>query len=126
MSGETVFDKIVSKTIPAKIVYEDDLCLAFHDVNPVANFHVILIPKVKDNLSRLINAEEKNEKILGHLMVKAAEIARKEGFGETGFRLVVNDGPNGGQTVHHLHLHILAGQQMYWPPGTGQSEHKKH
>lgn len=126
MSGETIFDKIISKTIPATIVYEDDLCLAFKDINPVAPFHVLVIPKARDNLSRLVNATEKNQAILGHLMVKAAEIARENGYAENGFRLVVNDGPHGGQMVHHLHIHILAGQQMFWPPGTGHAEHKKH
>lgn len=126
MSSETIFDKIINKTIPASIVYEDDLCLAFKDINPVAPFHVLLIPKVRDNLSRLSNAEEKNEKILGHLMIKAGEIAKANGLGENGFRLVVNDGPHAGQTVHHLHIHIIGGQQMFWPPGTGQEESKKH
>ncbi len=119
---ETIFDKIVRKEIPATIVYEDELCLAFKDINPVAPFHVILIPKKKDGMDRLVNAQEKNEKILGHLMVKVGEIVRSNGLAESGYRLVVNDGPHGGQTVAHLHLHIIGGAQMYWPPGTGKSE----
>ena len=123
---ETIFDKIVRKEIPANIVFEDDLCLAFRDINPVAPFHVLLIPKIKDGMDRLIHATDKNEKVLGHLMLKAGEIARSNGLTDGGFRIVINDGPQGGQTVHHLHLHIIGGAQMYWPPGTGKSEGLKH
>ena len=126
MSSETIFDKIIQKIIPASIVFEDEDCLAFKDINPCAPVHIILIPKVKDNLTGLIQAEQKNEKILGHLMIKAAEIAKQNGLADNGFRLVVNDGPFAGQTVNHLHLHIIGGQQMFWPPGTGASEKLKH
>ena len=120
--SETIFDKIIKKEIPATIIYEDDKCLAFKDINPVAEFHVLLIPKVKGNLDKLSNAQESDAAILGHLMVTAAKIVKENGFAEKGFRLVVNDGENGLQSVFHLHLHILAGQKMCWPPGTGGIE----
>ena len=124
--SETIFDKIIKKEIPADIVYEDDKCLAFKDINPVAQFHVLLIPKVRANLDRLSNATEDNSAILGHLMVTAAKIVKENGLADKGFRLVVNDGEHGAQTVFHLHLHILAGQQMIWPPGTGGIEKLKN
>ena len=114
----------MKKEIPANIIYEDDFCLAFKDINPVAKFHVLLIPKQKDNLDRLYNAEQKNQELLGHLMVKVAEIAKKNNL-EDGYRIVINDGKYGGQTVSHLHIHIIGGQQMYWPPGTGKIENIK-
>ena len=122
---DTVFDKIIQKKIPAKIVYEDELCIAFDDINPVAKFHIVLIPKNKDGLDRLLHATDKHADILGHLLVKAPLIAKKVGFGEEGYRLVINDGQHGGQTVPHLHLHIIGGQQLTWPPGTGSPEAKK-
>ena len=118
---ETIFDKIVRKEIPATIIYEDDECLAFKDINPCAKFHAILIPKKKDGLDRLSNAEEKHKNILGHLMIKAGQIAKENDL-EDGFRLVVNDGKTAGQTIWHLHLHIIGGQQLFWPPGTGKKE----
>ena len=121
MEKETIFDKIIRKEIPADIVYEDEHCLAFKDINPVSKFHILLIPKKKNGLDRLFNAEKKNEQVLGHLMLKAAEIARSSNLGE-GFRIVINDGKFGGQTVDHLHLHIIGGQQLFWPPGTGKNE----
>lgn len=123
-SEETIFDKIIRKEIPASVIYEDDQCMAFKDINPVAKFHAVLISKKKDGLDRLIHAEERHKDILGHLMVKASQIARENGL-EDGFRLVVNDGPLGGQTVFHLHLHIIGGQQLFWPPGTGKVENTK-
>ena len=104
----TIFDKIIAKEIPASIVYEDDRCLCFKDVNPQAPVHLILIPKHHDGLTQLSKAEERHESILGHLMIAAAKIAKEQQLAE-GWRLVVNDGQHGGQTVFHLHLHILGG-----------------
>ncbi len=117
MECETIFDKIVRKEIPCDLVYEDELCMAFKDINPVAKFHVLLIPKKKDGLVHLQDAQDKNKDILGHLMVVVSKIAQENNLQE-GFRVVVNDGKFGGQTVDHLHLHIIGGQQLFWPPGT--------
>eukprot|EP00736_Rhodelphis_marinus_P013123 Rmarinus@m.29865 len=113
--SETIFDKIIRKEIPATIVYEDDLCLAFKDINPQAPTHLLLIPKVRAGLTKLSCATEENKEVLGHMMVKAGEIAKMVGLED--FRLVVNNGPQAGQEVYHLHLHILGGRQMTWPPG---------
>ena len=118
MAEGTVFDKVISKAIPADIVYEDELCLAFRDIHPVARVHVLLIPKKKDGLDRLVHAEERHREVLGHMMLKVGHIARLEGLAEDGYRLVVNDGNQAGQSVPHLHLHIIGGQQLFWPPGT--------
>lgn len=111
----SVFDAIVAGKLPCKKVYEDDLVLAFHDINPVAPVHILLIPKQRDGLSRLSRADEHNEKVLGHMMVKVAQIVRENDIKD--FRLVVNNGPTAGQEVYHLHLHIIAGRKMSWPPG---------
>uniref|UniRef100_A0A7S3N237 HIT domain-containing protein n=1 Tax=Strombidium inclinatum TaxID=197538 RepID=A0A7S3N237_9SPIT len=116
----TIFDMICSGTIPANVVYEDEKCLVFHDVAPQAKVHMLVIPKTssKKGLSQLCKAQEGvHEEILGHLMVTAAKVARSEGLAEEGYRLVVNDGPLGCQSVYHLHIHILGGQQLSWPPG---------
>lgn len=120
----TLFDKIVQKKIPAKVAYEDDLCLAFHDIHPQAPVHILLIPKHRDGLSQLSKAEEKHKEILGHLMVTVAKIAKQEGL-DDGYRLVINDGELSGQSVWHLHMHILGckGKHFTWPPGT--PGHKK-
>eukprot|EP00243_Klebsormidium_subtile_P004519 TRINITY_DN18538_c0_g1_i1.p1 TRINITY_DN18538_c0_g1~~TRINITY_DN18538_c0_g1_i1.p1 ORF type:complete len:222 (+),score=37.08 TRINITY_DN18538_c0_g1_i1:58-723(+) len=112
----TLFDKIVSKEIPATIVYEDDLVLAFRDINPQAPTHIILVPKQRNGLTQLSKATEANKEVLGHLLLKAGEIAKAEKLDE-GFRVVINDGPQGCQSVYHLHLHIIGGRQMKWPPG---------
>ena len=113
---ETIFDKIIRKEIPSDVVYEDDKCLAFRDISPQAPVHVLLIPKERDGLTRLFNANEKHQEILGHLMVVAAKIAKQENM-EEGYRVVVNDGINGCQSVYHLHLHLLGGRKLGWPPG---------
>ena len=110
----TIFSKIIAREIPAKIVYEDDLCLAFHDVNPQAPTHVLLIPKKE--IPRLVDASAEDAALLGHLMLTANKIAQQLGAGEA-FRLVVNNGADAGQSVFHLHLHILAGRAFTWPPG---------
>ena len=110
----TVFGKIINREIPAKIVYEDDLCLAFCDVNPQAPAHVLLIPKKE--IPRLSDASAEDRDLLGHLMLAAGRIARDLGVGDA-FRLVVNNGAEAGQSVFHLHLHILGGRNLSWPPG---------
>ncbi len=112
--AETIFDKIIAKQIPADIVYEDDDCLAFRDINPQAPTHLLLIPKRA--IERLADATETDQALLGKLMLKAGEIARQEGCGDA-FRVVINSGAGAGQDVFHLHLHILAGRPMNWPPG---------
>ncbi len=112
--SDSIFGKIIRREIPANIVYEDELCLAFRDVNPQAPVHILLIPKQPH--ARLVDVPQDQQALLGHLLLKAGEIARSEGVGE-GFRLVVNNGADAGQTVFHLHLHILAGRNFSWPPG---------
>lgn len=110
----TIFTKIIAREIPAKIVYEDELCLAFHDVNPQAPTHVLLIPKKE--IPRLVDATAEDAALLGHLMLTANKIAKQLGVGDA-FRLAVNNGADAGQSVFHLHLHILAGRAFKWPPG---------
>ncbi|XP_009350626.2 14 kDa zinc-binding protein [Pyrus x bretschneideri] len=112
----TIFDKIINKEIPAKVVFEDDKVLAFRDINPQAPIHILIIPKVRDGLTGLSKAEERHTEILGQLLYAAKLIAKQEGL-DDGFRIVINDGPNGCQSVYHLHLHLLGGRQMNWPPG---------
>jgi histidine triad (HIT) family protein len=111
-AGPTIFDKIIAKEIPAKIIFEDDQCLAFKDVNPQAPVHFLVIPKVRGNLSQLSKARQSDEALLGHLMFVAQLVAREQGIADTGFRVVVNDGVQGSQSVYHLHLHILGGRQL--------------
>ncbi|KAJ4767175.1 Histidine triad nucleotide binding protein [Rhynchospora pubera] len=111
----TIFDKIISKEIPSNIVYEDEKALAFRDISPQAPTHIIIIPKVKDGLTRLSTAEERHVEILGHLLYVAKLVAKQESL--DGFRIVINDGPLGCQSVYHLHVHLLGGRQMNWPPG---------
>ncbi|KAL5741602.1 hypothetical protein ACOSP7_028334 [Xanthoceras sorbifolium] len=112
----TIFDKIINKEIPSKVVYEDDKVLAFRDIAPQAPTHILIIPKVKDGLTGLSKAEERHCDILGRLLYTAKLIAKQEGL-EEGYRIVINDGPNGCQSVYHLHVHLLGGRQMNWPPG---------
>ncbi len=109
----TLFSKIINKELPADIVYEDDEMMAFRDINPVAPVHILLIPK--EPLVNLFDAEEVHEQVLGKMMKKAGEIAKAEGLDD--FRLVANNGAGVGQTVFHLHLHILGGRDFSWPPG---------
>src|SRR5687768_4629884 len=110
----TLFSKIIAREIPADIVYEDQQCLAFRDINPQAPTHVLLIPKRE--LPRLVDAGPDAAELLGHLMLAAGTVARQLGV-EDAFRLVVNNGAGAGQSVFHLHLHILAGRPLHWPPG---------
>ena len=110
----TLFGKIIRREIPADIVYEDEHCLAFRDINPQAPTHVLVIPKRE--IARLSDAGTEEQALLGHLMLAAGRIARSLGVGDA-FRLVVNNGAEAGQSVFHLHLHILAGRKLRWPPG---------
>ena len=116
-AAPTFFDKIVSKDIPANVIYEDDMCMAFRDINPQGPVHFLVIPKKKDGLNRLSNAREDQKMLLGHLMYTAQKVAHQEGLAEGGFRTVINDGPDGAQSVYHLHVHVIGGRQMAWPPG---------
>ncbi len=111
----TLFEKIIAREIPAEIIYEDDLVLAFNDVNPKAPTHVLIIPKKP--IPRIAEAQPEDHQVLGHLLLKASEIAGELGLHEKGFRLVFNNGADAGETVPHMHLHILGGRQMTWPPG---------
>jgi len=110
----TLFGKVIRREIPADIVYEDELCLAFRDINPQAPIHVLLIPKKE--IDKLSSADGADQALLGHMMLAAAKVARQLGV-EDAFRLVVNNGAEAGQSVFHLHLHILAGRKLRWPPG---------
>ena len=113
-SSDCLFCKIVDGTIPANRVYEDELSIGFPDINPQAPTHLLVIPK--QHIGSTAKALSKDTALMGHLMATAAEIARKEKL-ENGYRIVVNTGDDGGQTVHHLHLHLLGGRPMNWPPG---------
>ena len=111
----TIFNKIIDREIPADIVYEDDICLAFKDINPQAPVHILVIPKKEIVSMATVKPEDKE--ILGHLMVKTSEIAENLGLSENGYRLVVNTNEDGGQSVYHIHIHLLAGRKLSWPPG---------
>jgi histidine triad (HIT) family protein len=113
--SKTIFQKIIDREIPAEIIYEDEIVCAFRDINPQAPVHVLIIPKKL--ITRIGEASTEDVTILGHLLLKAAEVARKLGLHESGFRLVFNNGRNGGEAVPHLHCHILGGRPMAWPPG---------
>lgn len=111
----TIFQRILDREIPADIVWEDDRCIAFRDVAPQAPVHVLVIPR--EPLVRLGSASRDHSALLGHLMWVCAEVARQEGIAESGYRVVTNNGSNGGQSVDHLHFHVLGGRRMGWPPG---------
>jgi histidine triad (HIT) family protein len=111
----TLFQKIVAREIPAKIISEDEDLIVFHDVNPQAPIHVLLVPKRP--IPRLAEATAEDAIILGKLMLKAQEVAKVLGISQTGFRVVINSGRNGGETVPHLHVHLLGGRPLTWPPG---------
>jgi histidine triad (HIT) family protein len=112
---ETIFAKIINRQIPADIVYEDDNVLAFRDVSPQAPVHVLIVPKKP--LTNLADASPDDTLLLGQLLQAAVHVARTLGVAETGFRVVANVGPDGGQSVDHLHLHLLGGRHLTWPPG---------
>ena len=110
-----LFCKIIEKQVPAKIMYEDDLCLAFEDVNPQAPVHVLVIPK--KHIPTLLDLNEQDNNLMGHLIGISNKIARDKGIAERGFRLIINCNPESGQTVYHIHLHVIGGRIMQWPPG---------
>jgi histidine triad (HIT) family protein len=112
---ETLFDKILSKGIPAQIVYEDDYVLCFKDIQPQAPIHWLVIPKKK--IAYFSDLASWDEIEVGQLFARAARIAKEQGLEKDGFRLVINEGSSGGQTVFYLHIHILAGRNLSWPPG---------
>jgi histidine triad (HIT) family protein len=112
--SKTLFERIIAREIPAAIVYEDDLVLAIRDINPQAPTHVLIVPK--KTIPRISEAKVEDEKLLSHLLLKAAEVAKKLDV-NNGYRLVINNGADGGETVPHLHVHILGGRHMAWPPG---------
>ena len=114
---DTIFDKIVRKEIPANVIFEDDQCLAFRDIAPVAATHFLVIPKNRDGLTGISKAEPRHEALLGHLMVVAAKVAAQENLANDGYRVVINEGRHGCQSVFHLHIHVIGGQQLSWPPG---------
>jgi len=113
--SKTLFEKIIAREIPAAIVYEDDLVLAIRDINPQAPVHVLIFPKKV--VPRIGEAKAGDQQLLGQLLLKAAEVADKAGLTQGGYRLVINNGADGGETVPHLHVHILGGRHMAWPPG---------
>ncbi|CAN5320751.1 histidine triad nucleotide-binding protein [soil metagenome] len=111
----TLFERIIAREIPADIIYEDDQCLAFRDIAPQAPTHFLVVPKVV--IPRLGEATAAHEQLLGHLLLTAAAVAKQEGLKDSGFRVTINHGPDGGETVPHLHVHVLGGRHMAWPPG---------
>ena len=111
----TLFEKIVNREVPAQIIHEDDRCVAIRDINPQAPIHVLVIPKKV--IPRLGEATDAEENLLGHLLLTAAEVAKREGIAENGYRVIVNQGWHAGESVPHLHVHVLGGRQMKWPPG---------
>lgn len=115
--SKTLFQKIADKEIPADIIYEDDVCIAFNDISPQAPVHVLLVPRKP--IPRIGAAAEEDQSTLGHLMLMVGKIARQLGIDDTdkGFRVVMNHGSNGGETVPHLHIHILGDRKLEWPPG---------
>ena len=114
MSERTLFERIIAREIPASIIYEDARCIAFKDINPQAPFHALVVP-VKA-IPMVSNATAADEALLGHLLLVAAQTAREAGYGEV-FRLAINNGAGAGQTVFHVHVHVLAGRPFSWPPG---------
>jgi histidine triad (HIT) family protein len=115
MEQDCLFCKIVNREIPAKIFYEDDRLLAFYDIEPAAPVHILLIPK--KHIANILAATEADQDLLKHILVTVPKLAKQAGIDEAGFRTVINTKDNGGQTVHHMHLHILGGRFMTWPPG---------
>lgn len=113
--ADCIFCKIAGGEIPAKLVFEDDFCVAFNDLSPQAPTHILVIPR--QHLDSLDTADGSQKEMLGHLLLTAAKIARNMGFAEDGYRVVINTNSAGGQTVFHLHLHLLAGRQFVFPPG---------
>lgn len=115
MSSDTIFGKIIRREIPADIVYEDERCLAFRDINPQAPTHVLVVPK--EHLESAAAMGPEHRELVGHLVYVATQLATSDGIAERGYRLVMNVGVDGGLTVPHLHLHVLGGRPLTWPPG---------
>lgn len=113
--SKTLFERIISREIPADIVFENEELLAFRDINPQAPVHVLLVPKRV--VARVDEAQRSDRELLGNLLLAAAQVARQLGLAENGYRLVINNGKDGGETVPHLHCHILGGRPLGWPPG---------
>lgn len=113
--SKTLFQKICDRELPATIVYEDDLCVAFQDISPQAPVHLLVVPR--QPIVRIAEAGPQDQALLGHLLLTAANVAKQQGFAASGFRLVINNGPDGGEAVPHLHVHVLAGRPLEWPPG---------
>src|SRR5438105_815063 len=113
--SKTLFEKIAAREIASEIIYEDELVFAFRDIKPAAPVHVLLVPK--KSIARLAQAAPADHQVLGHLLLKAAEVAGKLGLSQRGYRLVINNGPDAGESVPHLHCHILGGRPLSWPPG---------
>jgi histidine triad (HIT) family protein len=111
---ETIFSKVIRREIPAEIVYEDDLAIAFKDIHPQAPVHILVIPK--QPIAQLADIESQDHALMGHLLLTVKRVAQQAGL-NNGYRVVINTGTDGGQTVNHLHLHIFGGRQMTWPPG---------
>ena len=114
-TAKTLFERIIARELPAEVVYEDEWVFAFRDIRPRAPVHVLIIPKKP--IPRIAEAKPEDCQVLGHLLLKAAEVAAKLGLTATGYRLVFNNGPHAGEAVPHLHCHILGGRPMNWPPG---------
>ncbi len=115
MPEKNIFQKIIDREVPATIVHEDDQCLAFRDIVPQAPVHILVIPK--EQIVRIDQAAAGQESLLGHLLMTASKVAQSEGIAESGYRLVINNGPDAGEAVPHLHVHLLGGRPMQWPPG---------
>jgi len=112
---DCIFCKIAQRKIPAKIVHEDDLSVAFEDINPQAPVHVLIIPK--KHIPTLLDLKKEDDPLIGHLIRVANEIAQKRGISERGFRIITNCNKDAGQSVYHIHIHLLGGRVMHWPPG---------
>jgi histidine triad (HIT) family protein len=115
MPDKTLFEKICDKEIPAAVVYEDDSCVCFRDISPKAPVHLLLVPRTP--IPRVGLATDDDQALLGHLLLAARTIAKREGIDGSGYRLVINNGPDAGEAVPHLHIHILGGRKLDWPPG---------
>jgi len=111
----TIFEKIVAREVPARIAFEDDEVIAFHDANPQAPVHVLIVPKRV--IPRLAEASESDQALLGRLILTATKVARDLGISESGYRVVINNGRDGGESVPHLHVHLLGKRPLAWPPG---------
>jgi histidine triad (HIT) family protein len=112
--SKTLFEKIITGEIPSTLIYEDEHVAAFKDINPGAPVHILVVPRKP--IPRIAEATPSDHAVLGHLLLKAAEIAKGQGLSQ-GYRLVINNGPDAGESVPHLHLHILGGRRLTWPPG---------